>query len=408
MVALVSGVLLAALLVVLSTGWTSSRVGGFASDSSMVVDSAGGVHASFVDNRESSPYPRSLVYAQKGILGWSLAPAATLGPDEYIGSTSMAANSDGRTWIAYTVETFYQGRSSVFDDTVRVATNRDGSWAVIPVAGNGLAPSVAVGPDGRAYVAFIRLRGPQASGNLTLLRESGGAWVETVLGETDFGPDPVTQVAVDASGHLHVMFGTSFSFGYATNRSGTWRMTWFNSSQGGTSWYWAAGQSMVVDSEGNAYFAYESQDPVTGGSAVLYMTNAGGSWTSRVLDWESLAVSTAITLDGRGGVHVAYYDQENGTLKYATNAPGAWSTQVVGAANGGTVPLSIGVDPAGRVHMAYYASGGLGYATNGVDASNFAPFLAASFFWWAVPALVYAGSVYAVWAPPPRPPPRSS
>ncbi len=83
-------------------------------------------------------------------------------------------------------------------------------------------------------------------------------------------------------------------------------------------------------------------------------------------------------------------------MKHATNARGAWSTEVVGPAIGGGVPLAIGVAPSGQVHLAFYAGNGLGYVTNGVDASNLGAFLVTNATWWSVPVVVCVYSLYRV------------
>lgn len=62
---------------------------------------------------------------------------------------------------------------------------------------------------------------------------------------------------------------------------------------------------------------------------------------------------TAITIDGTGVVHVAYYDRDEGNLKYAHYSGGAWTTSVVDDMGQVGRYTSIAVGPDGNPRIAY-------------------------------------------------------
>src|SRR5690606_15753145 len=57
-----------------------------------------------------------------------------------------------------------------------------------------------------------------------------------------------------------------------------------------------------------------------------YMTNRSGVWVRTTIHGTSPCVGfyNALAVDGDGHLHVAYLDQTNDQLRYATNQSGAW------------------------------------------------------------------------------------
>ena len=75
---------------------------------------------------------------------------------------------------------------------------------------------------------------------------------------------------------------------------------------------------------------------------------------------------TSIAIDRNDKVHISYYDETNGDLKYATNVSGNWVYYTIdNIGNVGTY-TSIAIDRNDKVHISYYdeTNDGLKYATN--------------------------------------------
>ena len=94
-----------------------------------------------------------------------------------------------------------------------------------------------------------------------------------------------------------------------------------------------------------------------------------GVWqSSQTIDSTGdVGIYSSLALDSNNKVHVAYYDQANTNLKYATNASGSWIASTIDSTGDVGNYASIAVDSNDKVHMSYYDSGGnsdLKYATN--------------------------------------------
>lgn len=115
--------------------------------------------------------------------------------------------------------------------------------------------------------------------------------------------------------------------------------------------------SIAVDSLG--YVHISSRDA---SGWLCYSTNSSGTWSTTKLD----AIAhrqTSIAVDSNDKVHISYYIAAYGDLKYATNAFGGWSIQIVDGLNAGEM-CSIALDSNDKVHISYRSGYDLEYATN--------------------------------------------
>jgi len=159
-------------------------------------------------------------------------------------------------------------------------------------------------------------------------------------------------VDADSTGHLHVSCYDNYFGGlqFATNASGQWQSEII--AEAGS--YAGGCTSISVDPSDKVHIAYSA-----GSNGLNYVTNASGDWLNEVVDAGAYLGGyvgdsyASLALDDEAHAYISYYDVTNGDLKYATNAGGAWATEVVDTE--GTVGLytSIALGSSGTVHIAY-------------------------------------------------------
>ena len=102
---------------------------------------------------------------------------------------------------------------------------------------------------------------------------------------------------------------------------------------------------------------------ISGLCCALFTTSYAGEWAASMVGTpaEVSAFHQSMAMDHNGKIHIAYYHNRSGDLKYVTNATGIWQTTPID--DNGRV-TSIAVDSNNSVHIIYYAASGLKYATN--------------------------------------------
>jgi hypothetical protein len=130
--------------------------------------------------------------------------------------------------------------------------------------------------------------------------------------------------------------------------------------------------SLAVDASGRLHVSYYD-----GTNADLkYATCAAdcaltANWQAATVDAAgNVGFYTSLAVDAGGRLHVSYYDGTNGELKYATCAAACelaanWQTVTVDADGLAGFFTSLAVDASGRLHVSYYDDffGNLKYAT---------------------------------------------
>jgi len=120
--------------------------------------------------------------------------------------------------------------------------------------------------------------------------------------------------------------------------------------------------SIAIDSSGKAHISYY------GLGGLKYATNAPGLWVSEIVD--SNGMHSSIAVDSSDNVYISYsYDNY---LKLATNASGSWAIETVDSNGWVSENTSIAVDSSDSVHISYGDSSSgypnylfnLKYATN--------------------------------------------
>ncbi len=86
--------------------------------------------------------------------------------------------------------------------------------------------------------------------------------------------------------------------------------------------------------------------------------NPAGPRGGRADPGPNVGEHTSVAIDATGGVHVAYYDRDEGRLKYAYGRDGTWSVSVVDEGDNVGLYTSIAISPGGRPSIAYMMAEG--------------------------------------------------
>jgi fibronectin type 3 domain-containing protein len=121
--------------------------------------------------------------------------------------------------------------------------------------------------------------------------------------------------------------------------------------------------SIAIDSNDAVHISYYNNS----NGDLKYATNSGGSWNFVTIDSVgNVGSSTSIAVDSNDHVHISYYDHTNGNLKYATNSGGSWNNVAVDVDGMVGSHSSLAIDSNDAVHISYYdyTNGDLKHATN--------------------------------------------
>ncbi len=112
-------------------------------------------------------------------------------------------------------------------------------------------------------------------------------------------------------------------------------------------------RSIAVDASGCPHMAY-------GKDHLYYVRHDGERWVYGTVDAVSrVGRFAALSLDGAGHPHISYYDDDHGTVKYASRTGLGWDIQTVDTLTaGGTSIAALGAD---QVHICYLAHYGNPY-----------------------------------------------
>ena len=370
--------------------WSKATVQfGMVYETDIAVDGDGNAHISYYDATN-----KDLMYATNANGSWE---AIALDSDGDVGrDSSIALDSDGNAYISY---------YDVSNSDLKYATNADGAWTVITLLSSndiGEASSIAVDPDGSAHITCYYA----TNDDLLYLHMTGLAGSTAIV---DSGPlaGEFSSVAIDPDGHPHIVYtdrtdkvlrfaskpdtcwcsvvvdqGSNFGdCSMAFDSMGKAHISYKDSTQNdlkyATDHIWAIepldmlGQNrevfdMVLDDKGFVHLAFVDYFP----AALVYATNAGGSWTRTMVDEYEVSGAVpqdpSIALDPEGKAHIAYYDSNTSDLKYATNLAGAWSASTILSTDSTGGKPSIAVDSNYKVHISFIRWSGqdLMYITN--------------------------------------------
>ena len=222
-----------------------------------------------------------------------------------------------------------------------------GSWTSETVSVGAVA-DIAIVHDvfGEPHGAFIK------SGALTYVAKSGIVWSEETI---PYACPDVPDITTDSSGDAHISFSDycTLDLKYTTNAGGSWSTSTLDS----TGVVGTASSIHWHPTNGDLYLSYQD---VTNGF-LKFAQKSGSSWTITnvpgvtAMWWHK----SAIDVDGSNRARIAYR-QDGADLAVDTGA--GWETSTVELA---AAYPDMDLDPLGGMHIVYYESFAVHYATPG-------------------------------------------
>ena len=264
--------------------------------------------------------------------------------------SSIAVDESGAVHIAH-----YDS-----DDTgaLRYATDATGDWVTETVQdGAGLYASIAVDDAGSVTIAHVDVD----EAEFRVSTNATSDWVTEAVdtADTDWSVFSDTSLVVDGDGKAHAVYHLSDDGDtaendvlYATNASGAWVTETVDSAENTEITY----GSLALGDDGAAHVAYYYHGYGQYYSALMYATNAGGSFASEPVEWSEFnGTYNSIGTDG-GRPYISYFDLYNGAVKFATPGTDEWAVTVV---DSGTVGqgTALVVEDSGHMHVSYYDQG---------------------------------------------------
>ncbi|MDG1548604.1 MAG: putative Ig domain-containing protein, partial [Candidatus Poseidoniaceae archaeon] len=213
---------------------------------------------------------------------------------------------------------------------------------------------IAQGPNGAMAIVGYEAD----SDDMKLAYYYDGSWTTSVI-QNSATPLEYPSVGIDSNGVLHIVYldMTNDVLRYATNLTGTWQVSDIDTTT--TSVLNLAsgripGTDLAIDSTDNLHIVFSTKDSSGVYHSINYTTNQGGTWTSVAISHPTRgALDPAIALDSNDKVHVSYYRDTGSDLIYATNEGGTWTRELVESTNNVGKYSSIAVDYNDVVHISY-------------------------------------------------------
>ena len=292
----------------------------------------------YVAYRDYANGARTTVLKWNGTSWMALGGA---GMSNSAGYQSLAIAPDGTPYVAY--------QDAANGNKTMVLKWSGVSW--LPLGGTNISSaytryqSLAIAPDGTPYVAFSD---GGIGSRTTVLRWNGSSWIALAGAGSSSGNDLYQSLAIAPDGTPYVAYRDG------TNGARTTVMQW-----NGLSWTALGGvgissgianyQSLAIGPDGTPYVAYQDQDFGVGVHQTTVLQWDGVTWTALGGPGISSNVTAqhSLVVDSYGEPYVAYQDHVNNyktvVLKYDSGVPFVTLTVTDGSGNTSTCAAAVEV-----------------------------------------------------------------
>ncbi|HLL06218.1 MAG TPA: FG-GAP-like repeat-containing protein [Myxococcaceae bacterium] len=274
------------------------------------------------------------------------------------GSVQLALDPQGHAHVSFT-----RGQNT----ELWYATNASGAWAVERVFGSvwNSAHRITVDVASNAHIVFAHFRNGVYPYHAS---KRDGLWRAGRIDARDMQDDTPAVVA-GQDGSLHASWTSAGKLKHGWFRGAAWEVEEIAPSPGVNS-RWGRGSAIALDASNRVHIAY-----TYGETSIRYATNASGAWVvtvaanatvynpdpSRYSDiYLDGGAAPSIAIDQQGSAHVAWVALPRGYgyfLNYATNASGTWANKPYVSQSPGRDYTALFVDASGTVRVGYTTYG---------------------------------------------------
>lgn len=305
------------------TSWTPSGIknceGSYCWGTDMVIDDNDELHAAYSTNTNK------LVYMRYDGSNWNSTQVSS---NAKVGPVGIALDSHNHPHISFTANGQYCGGGLYFAsfDGTGWTTN-----AVDSGSNKGCDSALLIDRNDKAYISYL----DRSQSKLKFTTNKSGSWIPYGVDSGGFStgyPGSHTSLAVDHQGQFHIAHFDShednedllYSVGIP---NGAWTTTIVDASG-----HTGREPSIAIDAAGDPHIVYRSWS----GWKLKYATlnPSSSNWQVSTLETggsagDGTGESNSILIDDGGTIHVAYTDETNGVLRYATKSTGVSVTNEV-------------------------------------------------------------------------------
>ena len=308
-------------------------------ENAIVVDSNGHVHIVYINGGNYK-----IMHAVNEGSGWNTAEVDSC-PGSYCWDAHMVVDDNDELHVAYSS----QGEKLVYQHF----DGQDWNGGVVSSYARFAPVGIAVDSNNLPHISYSQT-GQWCGNGLRLASFDGSAWTtQSVDAGTNKGCD--SSIVIDDNDHVYIAYQDrdNSKLKFATNKSGSWLSYSPDASSFGNNMYPGYSTSLAMDEQGQFHIAHYDSD----NEDLRYSTGVpNGQWANSIVDASgNTGKNPSIAVDAAGDLHIVYSSWSGFDLKYATLKPSSSSSwqkssiqtqDMVGDSN------AIYIDN-GMIHVAY-------------------------------------------------------
>ena len=308
-------------------------------ENAIVVDSNGHVHIVYINGGNYK-----IMHAVNEGSGWTTAEVDSC-PGSYCWDAHMVVDGNDELHVAYSS----QGEKLVYQHF----DGQDWNGGVVSSYARFAPVGIAVDSNNLPHISYSQT-GQWCGNGLRLASFDGSAWTtQSVDAGTNKGCD--SSIVIDDNDHVYIAYQDrdNSKLKFATNKSGSWLSYSPDASSFGNNMYPGYSTSLAMDEQGQFHIAHYDSD----NEDLRYSTGVpNGQWANSIVDASgNTGKNPSIAVDAAGDLHIVYSSWSGFDLKYATLKPSSSSSwqkssiqtqDMVGDSN------AIYIDN-GMIHVAY-------------------------------------------------------